>query len=274
MLARKKDGALLQRDSDADTSEDEDELMAMPITGSMDDMQYDSLHHESRKLCSKFILDHFYEPRHPVGHKHMHELSFLLDFLEEHRRMTPVNENSYFTPQRARLFCLVLISLPYLTAVLFWDFHNFFVPFTNWTLIMTTLSLLLTINAARDTAHYHESALKRRKALNAPCKYRTVALLQALHHVIYTLSIVMNMIVMSVYWTILHSGQMAEYSAADQWGKRLHERTVHSLPGTVCLINLLVSRIRLKQGFWKVIVVVVIIYSLFLHHEYVKYGII
>ena len=34
------------------------------------------------------------------------------------------------------------------------------------------------------------------------------------------------------------------------------------------------QRIRLKQGFWKVIVVVVIIYSFFLHHEYVKYGII
>ena len=158
--------------------------------------------------------------------------------------------------------------------MLFWDFHNFFVPFTNWTLIMTTLSLLLTINAARDTHHYSESTLKRRRALNAPCKYRTVCFLLATHHLIYTLSIVMNLIVMSVYWTILHKGQMAEYSRPEQWGKRLHERTVHSVPGTVCLLNLLVSNIRLKHGFWKAIVVVVVIYSLFLHHEYVMYGII
>ena len=110
------------------------------------------------------------------------------------------------SPQRIRFVCLFLISLPYLTAALFRDFHNFFIPFTNWTLIMTTLSLLLTINGAHDTAIYNEWSLKKRKAVNAPYRYRAVCLLLASHHVIYTLAIVMNVTVMSVYWTILHKG--------------------------------------------------------------------
>lgn len=110
------------------------------------------------------------------------------------------------SPQRIRFVCLFLISLPYLTAALFWDFHNFFIPFTNWTLIMTTLSLLLTINGAHDTANYNEWSLKKRKAVTAPYRYRAVCLLLASHHVIYTLAIVMNVTVMSVYWTILHKG--------------------------------------------------------------------
>ena len=37
---------------------------------------------------------------------------------------------------------------------------------------------------------------------------------------------------------------------------------------------MLVSKIRLKQGFWKVIVVVMVVYSLFLYHEYKFNGII
>jgi len=95
----------------------------------------------------------------------MHELSYLLDFRDEHLKLLS-SESNYksFTSQKIRFICVVLISLPYLTAALFWDFHHFFVPFTNWTLIMTTLSLFMTINGARDTRHYNEWSLKKRRA--------------------------------------------------------------------------------------------------------------
>lgn len=196
---------VLEFDSDTDSSDEEFSLEKMTISGSMEDLQIDALTSDGNSCCNKFFVDYFYEPKLVVGHRHMHELTYLLDFQVEHRqRSASLETKKSCAAQRARLACLVLISFPYLTAALFWDFHYFFVPFTNWTLMVTTLSLLMTMYAATDPINYGESALKRRRALNTPCKYRTVCFMQAFHHLIYTLSIVMNATVMTVYWLILH----------------------------------------------------------------------
>jgi hypothetical protein len=39
---------------------------------------------------------------------------------------------------------------------------------------------------------------------------------------------------------------MNEYAKPELWGKRFHLRIVHSIPGFVCLVNALISPIRLK----------------------------
>ena len=82
-------GSVLQYASDTDTSED-DELGLMPkeITGSTVDHNNDSGAHDSTTSpCQYFFIDYVYKPRFQVGNKHMHELSYLLDFRQEHQKM-------------------------------------------------------------------------------------------------------------------------------------------------------------------------------------------
>ena len=47
-----------------------------------------------------------------------------------------------------RYVLLLLNLIPFMTSFAFLDTTFFLVPFTNWTLIMTMLSLVLSINAA------------------------------------------------------------------------------------------------------------------------------
>lgn len=39
------------------------------------------------------------------------------------------------------------------------DLDGFFVPFTNWTLMLTTVSLIASINAANDTTNFGRDSL-------------------------------------------------------------------------------------------------------------------
>ena len=107
--------------------------------------------------------------------------------------------------QIVRLLCLSLICLPYITSYLYWDWHYFLVPFTNWTLVITTLSIILSFCAGCDKQHFSHKFRKK-------TSYRDVDLLhdarerrQAVHHLVYTVAIMCNFVVMSVYWTVLHS---------------------------------------------------------------------
>jgi hypothetical protein len=39
------------------------------------------------------------------------------------------------------------------------DADGFFIPFTNWTLILTTISLIASISASSDTVNFQKDAL-------------------------------------------------------------------------------------------------------------------
>ena len=79
------------------------------------------------------------------------------------------------------------------------------------------------------------------------------------------LALIMNAIVVPVYWLVLHKYQMAEYNKpVEDYGKRLHQRLVHSIPASVCVANFILSQARLKKDFGKVIVFFAVAYGLFL----------
>jgi hypothetical protein len=40
------------------------------------------------------------------------------------------------------------------------DADGFFIPFTNWTLILTTFSLISSISASTDTVNFQKDALQ------------------------------------------------------------------------------------------------------------------
>jgi len=50
-----------------------------------------------------------------------------------------------------------MICLPYITSFMYWDWHYFLVPLTNWSLITTTVWLVYGIFAASSlevSRHY------------------------------------------------------------------------------------------------------------------------
>lgn len=70
-----------------------------------------------------------------------------------------------------RFLLLMLISVPYYTSFTTLDWHGFMVPFTNWTLIMTTIGVIMSIYASYDGKRYGRHALC---ALNSPFVSRAV----------------------------------------------------------------------------------------------------
>ena len=48
----------------------------------------------------------------------------------------------------------------YVTYFLYMDMDGFFIPFTNWTLILTTVSLWTTIKASTDQVNFGKDALQ------------------------------------------------------------------------------------------------------------------
>lgn len=86
----------------------------------------------------------------------------------------------------------------YVTYGLYMEWDGFFIPFTNWTLMLTTLSLWTSICAADDTVNFgKDSLLTSEKAVY----------LQSKHHLLYTMTIVCNFIVMTFYWFIFREEQ-------------------------------------------------------------------
>ena len=69
----------------------------------------------------------------------------------------------------------------------------------------------------------------------------------ARHHFAYTASIILNIVVASVYWFVLHKEAM-NYFVGFQ---KFHMYTVHIVPGVACLINTCITNTVLYRNFLK-----------------------
>jgi hypothetical protein len=78
------------------------------------------------------------------------------------------------------------------------DWHGFFLPFTNWSLMLTTASLMASISAADDEVNFGKDSLQRSE---------DAVYLQARHHLLYTISLVTNFICVAFYWFIMRDEQ-------------------------------------------------------------------
>ena len=84
------------------------------------------------------------------------------------------------------------------------------------------------------------------------------------------LSIMMNVVVMSVYWTVLHSDLMKD--EGKELGRAVHLVLVHSLPGTISFVNAYITNARLKMSFWKIIPIMGLLYGMTSYNNQMKYG--
>ena len=58
-----------------------------------------------------------------------------------------------------RYLGLFLTGCCYVTYFMYMDWHGFFIPFTNWTLMITSASLIASIQAANDSTNFGKDAL-------------------------------------------------------------------------------------------------------------------
>jgi hypothetical protein len=166
-----------------------------------------------------------------------------------------------------RYLMLTLTCMCYVTYFLYMDLDGFFLPFTNWTLMLTTVSLWSSINACNDTVNFGKDSLQTSDK---------AVYLQARHHLLYTMSIVCNFIVTCMYWLIMREEQQGIHGKHEDygWGRSMHLEMVHSIPGAACLVNTLCTNCILKKDNWKFITYMTIFYGLFLWVYYLSTGII
>jgi len=146
------------------------------------------------------------------------------------------------------------------------DLDGFFIPFTNWTLMLTTVSLWASIQASNDTINFGKDSLQTSD---------TSVYQQARHHILYTFCIVCNFIVVFFYWFMMREEQQKIHSGHEEfgWGRSLHLEMVHSIPGAACLVNSLCTNCILKKDNWRFITYRTIFYGLFMWVYFLSTGV-
>ena len=86
----------------------------------------------------------------------VNELGILQDFSAEHELHANGKING---SQRMRYLMLGMTLMCYVTYFLYMDADGFFIPFTNWTLMLTTVCLWSSIQAANDTTNFGRDSL-------------------------------------------------------------------------------------------------------------------
>ena len=85
------------------------------------------------------------------------ELATLQDFSTEQEI---VSQGKINAAQRMRWLSLLALGSCYVTYFLYMDWDGFFIPFTNWTLVITTLSLIYSCQASTDSSNFGKDALQ------------------------------------------------------------------------------------------------------------------
>lgn len=84
------------------------------------------------------------------------ELGQLQDFSMEQEMNQQGKINA---AQRMRYVMLGGTLMCYVTYFLYMDLDGFFIPFTNWTLMLTTVSLWASIQASNDVTNFGKDSL-------------------------------------------------------------------------------------------------------------------
>ena len=152
---------------------------------------------------------------------------------------------------KVRFLCLIPMFFCHLSSWRLDSWVIYFTAFTNWTMWMTTLSILCTMFLGSCSGIFSDS--------------RTINM-KGLHHVLFSLAILFNFITMSIYWTVLWEEDLQTFKdepavVSFPFG---HMWIVHVIPGTVTIINSLITDTVLAWKFYKVILIAYTLYNLLL----------
>jgi hypothetical protein len=98
--------------------------------------------------------------------------------------------------------------------------------------------------------------------------------MQARHHVLYTLSVLMNFICVGFYWFMLRDEQQAIHSNHEKngWGRSVHLELIHSVPAGATLVNVLTTNCILRKENWKFITYLTMLYGAVIWGFYLMTG--
>ena len=90
-----------------------------------------------------------------------------------------------------RYICLTGLLGQLVVGVVVMPLVNLIYYFTNWTLIISIISVGMSIRAVNDSENFPKSMHNL-----------------ALHHLLYTVAIGFNLVTVCVYWTLIHKENM------------------------------------------------------------------
>ena len=101
--------------------------------------------------------------------------------------------DEYIKPYRNLIRYLLTLALMscYYANIASWPLEEQLTLFSNWTCHITTLSIILTISCSKDV---NINSLERNEIKSKI----------AITHLMYTIAILFNIVVVSIYWTIIH----------------------------------------------------------------------
>ena len=101
---------------------------------------------------------------------------------------------------KVRFMCLLPMFYCHLSSWRLDSWVIYFTAFTNWTMWMTTLSILWTMLVATVSRSVFSGTLFN------------MNISKALHHVLFSLAILFNLITMSIYWTVLWEEDLQNFN--------------------------------------------------------------
>lgn len=114
---------------------------------------------------------------------------------------------------------LVVLSVCYVLTIKSWPIVELFTLFSNWILHFQTLHIILTMLAVRDRSIQTNTNLK------------------ASLHLLYTMCILGNLVVVVMYWNFIHHLKIGSYIEEGDMTKVVCQYMVHIVPGVCCLIH-------------------------------------
>lgn len=108
------------------------------------------------------------------------------DLVSKRQSFTALNEPTWKNAVRLVLFLLNAFNIGNIVHIYNW--HRLTMFFTNWTLLVTTLYLLVAMRTV---------------------KTRSLSML-ALHHILFEIMFMMNFITVTVFWAVLYNEAIAD----------------------------------------------------------------
>lgn len=159
--------------------------------------------------------------------------SFRKDHLQ--RKTGQVDNRTAFI----RIFCILLMSLSVAFIISRWGPFRLIVFMTNWALCLTIFWVLVSLYISRvPTASMH---------------------MLAINHLLFSVVLPMNFLVLSVYWTVLHKKVMEEYGHDP--GVKRHSYFVHITPSVCAVVNFLLTDVVIKPSHAKLLLPIAVVYS-------------
>ena len=177
--------------------------------------------------------------------------------------------------QWIRALCLVLLSVNYVFYFLFFKPLWFFFTFSNWTLFFTTYSVYASYEAGWNIEKFGKFSLRKAKQQGRKT-YMDKLWHHAGHHILYSFSIITNLMMCFIYWPFCHRDAVEKMGKKKITGpyKVIHMYLSHLIQPIVCILNSLVTNCVLKRDLWKTFLLCAIIYVSILYFFQNKYGII